>query len=544
MQHAHPDILNDQSLLKKPFLTVLALSLWCFFLWQAIKVFGPESDYVYFNSDAAIPVLMANAERPITIFDTYYFGQDRWGAWPLVIARAIQHSTGYRWTDQSLHVVRAIWLFLGLLVIGALYPAARFLVVLLCLIPVCLQRTTTYMLFEIGQVYAWQIPPLLMSWYALRRLFSRDLENQDAKALRLKRVTWCFLLFWSSFFSIWSSTASGPFLVFLFCLEAIRSRLKSTEHPGGKWTKTRYLWGIAPVAAAIVAEILLKTNYHRHGLKHYGHEFKTPMNLDVGFLRENLDAQVGTVMHFFWWPLIVLPALLLIAFACSYVYFSLRANRDALKWLREKLIEDGSVLIVGTLGIAAINFVLIVIVDHVRLNLYGNRYATLTSLFGTISGLLTLFFILRLAMQKVRVSQYGIPAVLCAGVALLMINFPERTESQAYKIQKETATALIQKTPHAILMGGYWETYVFAALAPANTLTPLPLEGDHVRIPWSMGMLQNENHVIVEYRHTNSGRTYSPPQHLIQYANSLRLVEPRFYENGEYAFALYLNETN
>ena len=66
------------------FLIVIAIAIWCFFLWRALNAFGPGSDTVpiSYNSDSAIPVLMANDQSPITVFNLYYYGTDRWGGWP------------------------------------------------------------------------------------------------------------------------------------------------------------------------------------------------------------------------------------------------------------------------------------------------------------------------------------------------------------------------------------------------------------------------------------------------------------------------------
>lgn len=66
---------------------------------------------------------MANDERPITVFDTYYYAADRWGGWPLLLAKLLHRDTGLQWTDQRLHYVRTTWLFFGLLVLAALNPS-------------------------------------------------------------------------------------------------------------------------------------------------------------------------------------------------------------------------------------------------------------------------------------------------------------------------------------------------------------------------------------------------------------------------------------
>jgi hypothetical protein len=89
-------------------------------------------------------------------------------------------------------------------------------------------------------------------------------------------------------------------------------------------------------------------------------------------------------------------------------------------------------------------------------------------------------------------------------------------------------------------MGRYWETYIYAGLQPANTMTPLPLEGLQNRIPWTVEKLHASQQVVLEYQHGGFTATGSlPPKELWQYGNLLRLQEAHFYETGEYAFALY-----
>lgn len=543
MPHASLSLFYNPSHRKK-FLIVATIVLWVVVLGRTLTVLGPDSDHAYFNSDGAIPVIMANDPRPITVFDHYYYAAGRWGGWPLITARLVNHATNYRWSPERLNFVRVVWLFLGILVLALLNRRAAFFVVLICSIVICLHGTIRLRLFDLSQVYSWQITPLLFGWYSARRLFSENLARAKESGLVLSRALWCLLLFWSSFLSIWSSFASGPLLLFLVSLEGVRSHLITGKAPAGKWMKTRYLWGLALVAAAILAEMLMRINYHRHSQKHYGNAFKTSMAIDTGYLTHNLDTQLIVMRHFTFWPLILIALLALIVTAVTLSYFTLKRRTHRRAELMKLVLEDSGILIAGTFGIAAINFGLIVVVNHVRLNLYDNRFATLTFLFGSISGLLTLYFLLWMVLRKARISRWGIPALMCLGFIFLMIKFPAPNPSGLYRVEKETALALTNKTPHAVLLGGYWSTYVFAALQPGNTIVPLPLEGEFVRMPWTIKMLRDETHVIVEYRRTVLQGAHTPPDHLIQYGNSLQLVDPKFYENGPYAFALYLNTTN
>src|SRR5258706_10701878 len=137
-----------QKLLVIPRTLVLSL----FFLCRAISVFGPDSNNVFFNSDGAIPLLMANDDRSITLFDAYYFGGDRWGAWPMLSARLIHHSTNYPWTARSFHVMSAIWLFVGILVMAGLNRRDYFAVTLIFLITLCLHWLVRLRLFYLGSV--------------------------------------------------------------------------------------------------------------------------------------------------------------------------------------------------------------------------------------------------------------------------------------------------------------------------------------------------------------------------------------------------------
>lgn len=543
MPPAYFNVLQNSSHRKKLLIAVI-LVLWLVTLCRAISILAPGSIHVLYNSDGAIPILMANDQRPITIFDHYYYAAGRWGGWPMITARLINHSTGYRWTPKSFHAIRAVWLFIGILVLALLNPRNALFVVLIGLSLICLDSTLRIRLFDPGQVYAWQITALLLAWYTLRRLFAEDLGSSSGKKLLSTRVLWGVLLFWFSFLSIWSSFASGPFLCFLVVLETAWSRLSSGQAPVRSWRTTRYFWGFALVGAAILLEILMRRNYHRHGRKHYGNPFETSLFLDIGYLGNNLDRLLTKLTDFSLWPLLPLMLIVVIAVGGSLVYFKLKRRGDRLAKLRKLLLEETAVLIAGAFGIAVFNFVLSVAVNHVRLNDHDNRFLTLTFLFGAVSGLLTLYLLFRALLTKAKISKYCIPALMFAVFLFLFVRFPTRRQNDLYRVEQETAHALANKAPHAFLIGGYWATYVFAPLLPTDTLIPLPREGDLVRMPWTIKMLSGEKFVFLEYRLSNAFAPYTPPEQLTQYGNTLRLVEPKIYENGPYEFALYVNTTN
>lgn len=103
---------------------------------------------------------------------------------------------------------------------------------------------------------------------------------------------------------------------------------------------------------------------------------------------------------------------------------------------------------------------------------------------------------------------------------------------------------LTERAPRGLLMGGYWETYVFTSLQTADALTPVPFEGQSFRTPWTPQQLSYAERVVVEYRQSKlAAPAAEPPTLLTQYGNSLRLIEPGWYEHDGYAFALYVNES-
>lgn len=538
------EAIHNPAVRKRLLVIALTLGLWLFFLCRAISVFGPDSNDVFFNSDGAIPILMANDDRPITLFDAYYFGGDRWGAWPMLSARLIHHSTKYQWSARSFHVMSAIWLFVGILVMASLSRRDYFAVTLVFLITLCLHWLVRLRLFDIGSVYAWQISALLLAWYSLRQLPGIVPAGLPHRSLPVKRMAWCLVTYLFSFLAIWSSFASAPFLLFLAGLEVWRANFQPTGRRSVKSAARQYAWGVIPVLAAALTEILMRTAYHQYALNQYGNEYRTLIALDYGNLAQNLYRQLVNLEIAYWWPLILLPVIALITLGCTSIYFHRRKRNKSLARLKDLIGDDTFFLILGSLGIALINFVLLVFISHVRENFYDNRYNTLTYLFGFMSGILTLFSVFRMIVRPARIRNYAVATVLIAGVAVLAFEFPPKRYSPDYVIYKKTAATLAQKCPQCVLMGGYWETYVFSGLQPINTMIPLPLEGQYLRIPWNREKLREAKQVIVEYRHSKLGSAESPPQSLVQYGNSLWLVDPKWYENEKYGFALYAREAH
>src|SRR5262245_46794990 len=97
-----------------------------------IRTCGPDSDWVgMWTSDAAIPVLMSNQAR-FTPFELYYWGQDRFGSLPFLLASAWHVVTGFVWTPQRLAVAMALFAFTSAWPLGHLLRPRRYWALFWC----------------------------------------------------------------------------------------------------------------------------------------------------------------------------------------------------------------------------------------------------------------------------------------------------------------------------------------------------------------------------------------------------------------------------
>ena len=520
--------------------TLLLLAVWLVFLILALRTFGSDSIYTTYHSDAAIPVLQSNSDRPITIYDVYYYGADRWGGWPMLVGKWLHLHTGMHWNDQRIHYVRTIWIFIGFLFLAALNVRAGLAVLLSALLVLCLEPTVRRLLFDLSQLYAWQVTPLFMAWFCLRHLLAQRFRSEDATPVRVRGILWAAGFYISAFFAIWSSIASGPLLAVVLTIEALRAGLSVKK----LISKRSLGLGIVLLIAAIGSELLLKKNYHRHCLKHFGNDNVTPMFLDFAYLSKNLHTNWQNIVQYSFFPLIVLALLFVIGVGIFLLYELIARKRLLISRVSSFFEDETFTMIVVLTMMAAGNFALMVTVSHVRRDFYDVRFHTLTYLFASIAGLLTIYLLIRVLADRFSVTRYVVPVVLAGAFVYLGINFPPRRQSEAYQTYRQIALDLGQKAPNAMLMGGYWETYIFAGLQPTNTMTPLPVEGVLNRIPWTQPMLHEFKQVVVEYRHSGIEERKSVPRELRQYGNVLKLQDGQFYENGPYLFALYSNESS
>ena len=512
-----------------------ALLVWALVLLRVVHAFGPETeinDFPY-SSDTAIPVLMANDDRPFSPFSLYYYSADRFGAWAWALPALIHRHTGLWWTPHMLFVLQASWVFLGAIVIGALCPRDRYAVPLIYLFVLCLQRDGRFMLFEVGQVYAWIVTSLLVTWLCLRRLFR--VEALRARGRHEQWMARSFLLA-ALLLTLWSSATAAPYVTALLCLEAFRAWLAKPAGGGRRWYAGA-AWAVGLLATALLVDKVVRWLYLEHSLSEYQQDSHWHVSIDSGFLGENLRRHLATVAAMSWFPLYVAGGLALLGLVVWCLMRFARSGRAELETRVKPVVgDDGVLFALGALAIATLSFVLVVVVDQVRHSSYDTRYLTVTFQFAPVAGL-TAFY---LAVERGARGWWRRSGLVFVGVAVavLLLALPGRQPSPGYEIAKRIAEELARKAPGGVLVGGYWETYVFTSLQARHTMTAVPLQSS--RTPWTIDALRSADEVVVEYLASRLGVADRPPRHIAPHGYRLRLKDAGFHSDAGYAFALYV----
>ena len=537
----------------------LALAAWAALAAHASKVFAPDSVYVQpFNSDSALPVMMAN-DPVIDPFRTYVYGQDQIGAWQTIPLQLVRRATGFVWTDESVFRAQLLWLLLSLPALALLAPRAAALAAALFAAALCLHPTVSHYLFVLNQRYAWHTTALLFGWWSLRRLCARQLGAEATNAEGGGRLAPAlFVSFFFCLLATWNSALSVPMFAAFLALEAARARLLSREAPRATRLRPARLLACAlPVVAAFAAERLLKANYHRHALKHFGQDFATPTAFDWGHLLVNFRAQAHNLLAApaWWLTLFALFAAALLLYRLLRC-FARDPGGFGSDFCRGGARLDLSILVVGCAAVALVNFAGSFLFLWMRLNAYGPRYLAPTHLFGTFAGLVALCLLVT-SPAKVRAACRAVfPALALACALVVALKFPPARKNPEYETLKTAAAGLAERRPRAVLLGGYWETYVFAAARPRAAITPVPAEDQLLRTPWTPQLLRQSREVVVvhhpfEYHggaevpapYETFGAGEDPPPLIRQHGATLRLDTPRWYESGGYVFTLYRNES-
>jgi len=480
-----------------------------------------------FNSDLAVPVLMTRA-REWSLFDAYYWGQDRLGAWPLLLLRAAGRVSGHTFDYPGLHLVATVWVLMSVVVMARLAGAWRWAAAGLLAAAVVGNPDSRAILFDAAHPYPWQFTALLLAWWGLRRLAERP-EPAGRGGWRLRGAT-AFIVFLAH----WTSPLSGPLLLLVAGVEGVRAR--ALDAAPGRSVLRRWGEGGLVVVAGMLAERVLRAAYYRYAYARFGHYFQTGLVLDRGHLADNARHVAKTLATSASMPLLVVATAG--ALAAAVVLWRARGGRVP-GWRVE-----GAALILACWMLAAAQLPVLFLVRHVRVNQFSVRYFSLVFVFGTLAGLLTLTG-LAASVPGLARRWRGVLAVAGAmGLAAAVLRVPE-VPAPRPNVPARLAARLEARAPGAPLLGGYWSTYILAALQkPETMLEPVPCEGRLVRTPWWAEELHRHRWVVVvgnSYECPDAGTREDPAPWVYEHGTLLRLARARWEQGAGLVFSLYEN---
>jgi hypothetical protein len=461
--------------------------------------------------------------RGHTPFSLYYWGQDRFGAWPFLLESAWTAVTGWQWTPDRAFVVLVAWAMLGCVVWTAFHQLAGIIAALTSGVVLLLREPVRQSVLHLGQPYAWQWTLLVISWLLIRRAFKAQTEWLIVAALFL-----CALL------ACWTSPVSGPLLVLLFLVEALRS-----------FSRARVNWSPASAKRPVVILVVLlaafgaewfgiRGYYHYFSILHYGWDHGTLIRGEPQRFWANLAQLLPSILRggFSFVPLAAaLAPILLIA--------SLWRSRRSPPESHASAAADAWFLATGATLVAACNLGIAALVSHVRRNDYSERYLSLTHLFFSIAAALVLFGLVLQVLRSRKGQVAATVAFTAVAIGLLLIKLPGGTRDLNYVAVVDLAKNLRDGPKGRVLLGAYWDVYPLAALAQG---TVIPLEPDFElapRTPFNKSALHDGTEVIVIHGNAKLGKPEAPPPTVEQFGARLELVQSRSWTGAGLVLSRY-----
>ena len=453
-------------------------------LWRALPFLGPVPEGGLYNSDSAIPVLMSNLATGAPV-DWLFWGQDRFGSWPFLLARAAGALVHRAWTPHGMHVLRTLWMVAALVPwLGLAGRAGPVAVAGLLLLP-GLNPLLERVLMDLGTVDGWQVPTLLWAWWGLRRAASAS-----------RGGGWLVLALVAGALATWISLVSAPLLVVLALVEG---------GPAGTRLARRAAL-LLPALAGVGVESVVRASWHRAVRSRGWPDVRTPASLDVGHLVENAGQVAATA-----WRVGALPWLVL----------ALAATGSALWVRRWRATAEGRTLAgAGAAALAAL--AVVVAVQHVRDNAYNPRYLCL-GLSLAVLGLSLLVGVVSYAAAA-RLRPPARPVALAAvGLLAVVLLAPVARPDAREVVLRPAAAEIASHHAGSVLALSYWRTYALAGLLPPGVVIPVPREGEWNRRPDWAAELRSGRPVLVGSPDRPGD---SPPPRLLERGASLVLVRP------------------
>ncbi|WP_224370971.1 hypothetical protein [Hyalangium versicolor] len=493
---------------------VLVGLLWVGLLARVFTHFDPGSDVVTgWNSDASITVLQSN-DPVFDAYRLYYYGQDRIGAWPWLLAQGLRALTGFDWTPYRMFVWQALWACVACLVLPRLHRQVGWVLSASYAALILVSPLFEVQLFALSQPFGWQLTALFLAWWAQTRLI------EALAAPDMRRAVWGWggaaLVFASM--ACWTSPTSGPLLFVGFLVQGCL--VAALSPPGAaRW---RWLVAVVPAGAGMGFEAWMRHLFHRFSKQEFGSAYRTSVGVDTGYLLANMR---GVWDSFSAEPL---APVVLFGMAVGLVSVSFLLWHLVRRTLAARAELAGlAALTAAFFGAALGNACITVLVRHVRFNGYSIRYLMPTMALGVLAAASGAFFLLGLVPAlRPRLKLLGAVAsgVLVAWGHLALV---PRIHAPALERAQVAADALVARTGGTVLIGSYWDVYQVAALDPEHRLWALTFDGDYQRTPFWRPKVREAREVLAIFAEgTRGGTAERPNPWLLHSGVPFRLVEP------------------
>lgn len=508
------------------------LLAWSSLLVQALLHFAPGNAAVTaWNSDASITVLQSN-DPVFDAFRLYYYGQDRIGAWPWLLAQGWRALTGFDWTPWRVFAWQATWACAACFALRGLQRQAGWLLAATFGALALLSPLFQTQLFALSQPFGWQLTALFLAWWALMRLLSH-LGASSSGPGAVARWAGASTVFCT--LACWTSPTSGPLLLAAIVLEGVRVWLSS---PGGR-RRWALLAALVPLAAGIAFESAVRHFFHRFAKKQFGHAYATQLKVDKGFLAENARAMFGRLLED---PLGAVVLVGLGAGVVAMVFLGLQLYRRTLEPRRPE--AELAFLTLALAGAALGNAVIATVVLHVRLNGHDIRYLVPTFVLGTLAAASGLSFGLHL-VPALRTRAASLSMLAAGGLfAASHLLVPARVSDPTLERAQAAADAVVARAGETVLLGGYWDTYLLGALNPEHRLLSISVETDYQRTPFWVPKLRAARHILKVHFEEQPGSPDTFDPWLLQYGTPFQLEDPRWESHPPFTFARYRNASS
>lgn len=450
-------------------------AMWVFLLVLSLQY---ASRFVPWNSDYGIPLMMSN-DPSRGFYSIYYWGQSRLGGAFYLVASWVS-ALGFDWSPVSLHTAYVTLGVIGMTSLVTWVPRVGLVACVVALLVTLMSRIVAPVFLSYAHPYALQFPLLIA---VISTLIPRELTRRQM----MLSVALCF-------FCDWISLAS-PLLQL--------GALMSISIVQGERSPRRIAMRAGPIFVGAIGELILRGLYIVGCKAAFGTEPTSGgQGLDLGHLVSNFMAMAKHHGNDPW-----VLASTAIALAGPWIAWRwLTACEDTLAWM------------FGLSGAGVGNFLLTIIVPHIRSNGYHSRYLAVGFVLFAASAGLFLAIVWRHCFSQYRAWLYLAPVVLLLPAWHLSATQPH-DQTQTFR----AAYSKLRQRRATVVVGGYYEAYSIAGLDPKRVMDALVIEGDTDRTPWSRTRLNEQESLwLVDGHHwIGTGERLSPLR--IEYGHALHV---------------------